>query len=204
MISISVLMNEYGLRHVLRKSGGELFEENGTPVGIKLLDFWQWSSSDLLCNTLRGRLAEFLVASALGVAGGTRVEWDAIDVISPSGVKVEVKSSAYLQSWKGKPSRITFDIQHKLAWDWDANSFPVNPVRSAEVYVFCLLDHQDSKSVDPMNLNQWRFFVIATKELETKLKQQKTLSLATLQALNAKEFKYSELAEAVELIAKSA
>ncbi|MUL34818.1 hypothetical protein [Gloeocapsopsis dulcis] len=108
-------MNEYGLRQVLRKSGKDLFQEDGAPVGIKLLNFWQWSSSDLLSNTLRGRLAEFLVASALGVASGTRVEWDAIDVVSPSGVKVEVKSSAYLQSWRGRPSRITFDIQHKLA-----------------------------------------------------------------------------------------
>lgn len=199
MTSISVLMNEYGHRYVLRKSGEELFQEDGAPVGIKLLDFWKWSSSDLLSNTLRGRLAEFLVASALGVAIGNRIEWDAIDVISPSGVKVEVKSSAYLQSWKGKSSRITFDIQHKLAWDWDVNSFAANPARTADVYVFCLLDHQDPESVDPTNLNQWRFFVLATKELEAKLGQQKTLSLTTLQSLNAKEVKYSDLAKAVEL-----
>lgn len=199
MTSISVLMNEYGHRYVLRKSGEELFQEDGAPVGIKLLDFWKWSSSDLLSNTLRGRLAEFLVASALGVAIGNRIEWDAIDVISPSGVKVEVKSSAYLQSWKGKPSRITFDIQHKLAWDWDVNSFTANPARTADVYVFCLLDHKDPESVDPTNLNQWRFFVLATKELEAKLNQQKTLSLTTLQSLNAFEVRYSDLAEAVEL-----
>jgi len=162
-------MNEYGLRNVLRKSGEEVFQEDSAPVGIKLLDFWQWSSSDLLSNTLRGRLAEFLVASALGVASGTRIEWDAIDLISPSGVKVEVKSSAYLQSWKGKLSRITFDIQHKLAWNWDTNSFAINPARTADVYVFCLFEHQDPESVDPTNLNQWRFFILATKELEAKL-----------------------------------
>lgn len=201
VISIPVLMNEYGFRDVLRRSGKELFQEDGVPVGVKLLDFWQWSSSDLLSNTLRGRLAEFLVASALGVASGTRIEWDAIDLISPSGVKVEVKSSAYLQSWKGKPSRITFDIQHKLAWNWNANSFATSPARTADVYVFCLLEHQDPESVDLMNLNQWRFFVIATKELEAKLGQQKTLGLATLQTLNAREAKYSNLAEVVEYAA---
>jgi len=195
-------MDEHGLRSVFRKSGEEQFQEGGTPVGIKLLDFWQWSSSDLLSNTLRGRFAEFLVSSALGVASGNRIEWDAIDVISQSGVKVEVKSSAYLQSWKGNPSRITFGIQHKLAWDWGIGSFPANPVRTADVYVFCLLDHQDSESVDPMNLNQWRFFVLATKELEAKLGQQKTLSFTTLQSLNPRGVKYSDLAEAVEITAK--
>lgn len=197
-------MDKYGLRHVCRKSGEEQFQEDGTPVGIKLLDFWQWSSSDLLSNTLRGRFAEFLVSSALGVASGNRIEWDSIDVVSQSGVKVEVKSSAYLQSWKGKPSRITFGIQHKLAWDWDVGSFAANSVRTAEVYVFCLLEHQNPESVDPMNLNQWRFFVLATKELEAKLGQQKTLGFTTLQSLNPREVKYSDLAEAVEITAKGA
>lgn len=194
---MTVVMNEYGLRQVLRKSGEEPFQENGTPVGIHLLDFWQWSSSDLLSNALRGRFAEFLVASALGVANGTRVEWDAIDVISSKGIKVEVKSSAYLQSWKGKASRITFDIAHKLAWDWDANSFASNPIRTADVYVFCLLDHQDPETVDPTNLNQWRFWVLATKDLEARVGKQKTLGLATLQNLNAQEVKYSDLAKAI-------
>ncbi|MGB3200275.1 MAG: hypothetical protein WBA99_05200, partial [Nodosilinea sp.] len=136
-------MNEYGLREVPKKTGQEIFQENGLPIGIKLIDFWQWSSSDLLSNTLRGRLAEFIVASALGGTTGTRVEWDSIDIISQTGIKIEVKSSAYLQSWKGKESRITFDIGHKLAWDWDNNSFPANPTRTADVYVFCLLDHRD-------------------------------------------------------------
>lgn len=197
-------MNEYGFRPVLRKSGNELFQEDGRSVGITLLDFWQWSSSDLLSNTLRGRLAEFLVASALGVAAGVRIEWDAIDVTSSSGIKVEVKSSAYLQSWQGNPSRITFGIQPKRAWDWLANRFAANPSRTAEVYVFCLLDHQDPESVDVMNLSQWRFFVLTTKELDASLGQQKTLSLSTLLSLNVREVKYSDLAEAVEFAARGA
>ncbi len=31
----------------------------------KLCDYWKWSSSDLLSNTLRGVLAEYLVVTAL-------------------------------------------------------------------------------------------------------------------------------------------
>ncbi len=193
-------MYEYGLRRVLRKSGEERFQENGRPVEISVLDFWQWSSSDLLSNTLRGRLAEFLVASALNVANTTRVEWDSIDVVSPSGVKIEVKSSAYLQSWKAKPSRITFDIKRRLAWDWQENRFvSEDPSRTADVYVFCLLDHQDPETVDPTNLRQWRFFVISTKELDAKLGDQKSLGLTALHALNPKESDYFNLATTVEL-----
>jgi hypothetical protein len=32
---------------------------------LKLLDFWQWSQPDLLSNTARGVMAEFIVAAAL-------------------------------------------------------------------------------------------------------------------------------------------
>ena len=125
-------MNEFGLRPVLRKSGAESAQGNGTAAGIRLLDFWEWSSSDLLSNTLRGRFAEFLVASALGVADRTRIEWDAIDLASLTGIKVEVKSSAYLQSWKGNPSYISFDIRHRRAWEWERNSYAASPTRSAD------------------------------------------------------------------------
>lgn len=61
-------------------------------------------------------------------------------------------------------------LRHRLAWDWNANSFATSPARTADVYVFCLLEHQDPESVGPMNLNQWWFFVIATKEIEAKLR----------------------------------
>ncbi|MBK6579630.1 MAG: hypothetical protein IPG17_26280 [Sandaracinaceae bacterium] len=46
----------------------------GAPA-LTVLDFWRWSMSDLVSNTARGVLAEFLVGSALGIASGTRVEW---------------------------------------------------------------------------------------------------------------------------------
>jgi len=71
-------------------------------------DFWRFAMSDLLMNNVRGYLAEFLVARAVQ-AVGQRIEWDAFDVLTPDGVKVEVKSSAYLQVWDQRaPSRILF------------------------------------------------------------------------------------------------
>ncbi len=62
--------------------------------------------SDLLSNRNRSIFAEFLVGAALGVLDKPRVEWDAFDLIY-QGKKIEVKSSAYLQSWQqNSPSRI--------------------------------------------------------------------------------------------------
>lgn len=54
-----------------------------------------------------GMLAEFLVAEALGAATRPRSEWDAYDVVTPDGIRVEVKSSAYVQAWApARPSSI--------------------------------------------------------------------------------------------------
>lgn len=51
---------------VLRRSGGERLCANGETLPFSLLDFWQWSVSDLVSNATRGRFAEFIVATALG------------------------------------------------------------------------------------------------------------------------------------------
>ncbi len=72
-------------------------EESQTAPTVK--DFWQWSASDLIGTVMRGVLAEFLVAHALGIdKEGFRVEWDAFDLgtcaADGSRLKVEVKSAA--------------------------------------------------------------------------------------------------------------
>ena len=52
---------------VLRKSGAEPFHASGNNLGFDMQMFWQWAVSDLVSNTARGVLAEFLVARALGI-----------------------------------------------------------------------------------------------------------------------------------------
>lgn len=44
---------------------------------------------------MRGVVAEFLVACDLGIVDGFRAEWGPWDLETKSGIKVEVKSSAY-------------------------------------------------------------------------------------------------------------
>lgn len=65
-----------------------------------MLDFWRWTFSDLRTNIVRGVLAEYPVALAVGDPSPLRQAWDDFDVTTPSGIRVEVKSSAYLQSWR--------------------------------------------------------------------------------------------------------
>lgn len=97
-----------------RLTGGEAFHSDGrTTTDETVCSFWRWAYSTLPANNLRGHLAEFLVASALGVAKGKpRVEWDDCD-LEAHGVRIEVKSSAYLQAWKQERlSAISFGSSH--------------------------------------------------------------------------------------------
>jgi hypothetical protein len=61
-----------------RKTGAEPLTASGEPAGVTVADFWGWSRSDLLDNTERGVLAEFIVATALGApTDGIREGWAA-------------------------------------------------------------------------------------------------------------------------------
>lgn len=99
-----------------RKTGKESFGSGGGSAGFTLLDFWQWTASDLVSNSTRGVLAEFLVARALGLDAGVRDEWQAFDLETSTNKKIEVKSAAYVQSWGQKElSKIVFSTRRSLA-----------------------------------------------------------------------------------------
>jgi hypothetical protein len=181
-----------------RKDGNEPLHIQGSSTGITLLDFWQWSVSDILSNTTRGRLAEFIVASALGLAGEVRNEWDAFDLSTLSGLRIEVKSCAYLQSWfQKKPSSISFVIPKTRAWDSATNTLSAESRRQANLYVFAILAHQDKTTVDPLNLDQWHFYPVLTSELDARTRSQHSITLKSLQKLRPQHIGYYELPGAI-------
>ena len=45
--------------HPSLKTGAEPFHTAGQPIGVRLLEYWRWSASDLLSNTQRGVMAEY-------------------------------------------------------------------------------------------------------------------------------------------------
>jgi hypothetical protein len=99
-------------------------------------------------------------------------------------LKVEVKSSAYLQSWKQKrPSVIQFGIGRKQAWDSETNTSSAKAVRSADIYVFCVFTATDRALADPLDLDQWFFLVCPTAVLDEKCGSQKSIGLSSLEHL---------------------
>lgn len=177
-----------------RKTGEEPIQAvDGQPAG-KLLDFWQWAYSDLVGNTERGAFAEYLVACAIGTQGGTRISWDKYDLLSPEGIALEVKSSGYLQTWHQKKlSSIVFGIQPTYGWNIFTNQYDKQKMRQADIYVFCIHKHKDPKTLDPLDIRQWDFYLMPTKQLNEKLGGQKTISLTSLITLGAVQCPYEEL-----------
>lgn len=74
------------------KIGNEPFSFESQKLDFNLTDFWSWSQSDLLNNTLRGVLAEYIVRQDLGIKKTVRTGWDAYDLETENGIKIEVKS----------------------------------------------------------------------------------------------------------------
>lgn len=169
------------------KAGTEPFHAAGQPTGRTLADYWRWSASDLLSNTQRGVVAEYLVAEALGTAVRPRDEWAAFDVVNQNGDEIEVKSAAYWQSWaQDRPSAIKFRIAPvRQLWNPETNEYKKldPPRRPAKIHVFCVLGRKTDLNPDPLDVSQWKFYVLPTAVLNREGPQQKTISLGPLKAM---------------------
>ncbi len=179
--------------------GDEVFHTGGAAQGFTVLDFWRWSMADLVSNATRGVLAEFIVAQALGIAiTGVREEWAPYDLRTVEGVTIEVKSAAYLQSWvQRRLSSILFNVGKRRVWDAATNQLSAEPLRPASVYVFALLAHQDRATLDPLNLDQWRFYVLSTHEIDQRERSQHSITLSSLERMGARPYPFAELRAAV-------
>lgn len=181
------------------KTGAEKITYNGTETEYNLLDFWRWSVSDVLSNVTRGRFAEFIVGTALGINPlNLRDEWDAFDLITDDGIKIEIKSASYIQSWnQNQLSRISFSIKKSRYWDAVNNMKRSEPKRHADLYVLCHLKHIDQATIDPLKMEQWDFYVLPTFRLDNYERSQSSITINSLRKLT-QPIKYSELKTEIE------
>lgn len=157
-------------------------------------DFWAFAMSDLRTNNVRGYLAEFLVATAVG-AGGSRIEWDAYDVLTPEGLRVEVKSAGHLQTWdQRRLSRISFGSMKGRTWSPELGE-SVSATLNADVYVFAVQTAVKHELYDPLDIGQWQFYVLARDIVEAT--GYASIGLPTLRSLSDGAVPYDALADAI-------
>ena len=99
---------------------------------------------------------------------------------------MEVKSSAYLQSWhQTTVSAPSFSIRKAKEWSPETNEFGEERLRHSDVYVFCLLAYKgDKRMLDPLDLSQWEFYVVKTSEIDRIFGERSNISINRVKDLS--------------------
>ncbi len=190
-------MAKYG-----RFVGNEKFIINGNPTEATIVSFWSWDYSELDSNIVRSVLAEYIVATALGITKEPGEEyrqmWRPYDLMY-QGIRIEVKSASTIQTWETRhKGKHTFSIAPaKVPNEYGdyADDAPVQ--RNSDIYIFCLFE-PDDENTSPLNLNAWRFLVLPTHILNDMSLTQKTIGISSLMKLNPVECKYEKLKAIVD------
>lgn len=182
----------------MRLTGEEHFLFPDGTDNNTLKGFWQWAYSDLVGNSERGALAEYIVACALGVNQTVRVSWDKYDLLSKDGITIEVKTSGYIQTWEQKSlSKLIFGIQPTYGWDSESNEYDEIQKRQSEIYVFCVHKHTEQETINPLDISQWDFYLLPTKLINSKFQSQKTATLSALIKAGAELCEYCNLSQRI-------
>lgn len=177
-------------------NGDEKLISDGVYLPYTMLNFWQWSLSNIQFGMTRGTFADFIVRCSLDSGGiitrpdiGTGFEpYDLEGPVIPSTGRVsriEVKSSAYLNSETCKYSeRASFSIAPaRVPIDGDYKKDSPQQ-RNNDLYVFCLYTATDNRR-NILDLSWWEFFVLPTYRIEENknLCKQKTISIKRVKEL---------------------
>lgn len=188
----------YKRKEVSKLTGDELFINTGN-AQFRVLDFWQYAFSNLNSNVLRGALAEFLVEAALKKIDeiDIRNPWGDYDVVYDKKT-IEVKCCSYLQDWdQVKLSNILWSgLKAKTLYWNDAvakQKKDETPEYKAQYYVLALLDHKEIATLNILDLNQWKFFVLTQDELRTLTNNGKSVSLSRLEKYGVASHVFGEL-----------
>lgn len=173
---------QIGKEHTTEKpellSGNERFTLNGVDLGLTVKDYWQFQFSNLIDNL--GFVAEFLVAKALAKDNPDNANgWTLFDA-QYRGKRIEVKSTSYWQSWKKSHAiseQRTFSIKKTHVEYQNSKS---EKERQNDIYIFCLDKGKTEESANPLNLENWIFYIVPTSIINKLFGDQKTLSLKKL------------------------
>lgn len=162
-------------------SGLEKFTLNGIPVGLSIKDFWQFQYSNIW--DMQEYIAEFLVAKALELEVPQNCNgWTLWDILYKN-TRIEIKTTSYYHSWSpdGKISnRRVFGISKAFTKYKDSTS---EFKRQNDIYIFCLNTGNTREESNPLHLENWQFYIVPTKVINEKCKDNKTISLGKVQKL---------------------
>jgi hypothetical protein len=178
------------------------FSFDGNKLTFSVADCLNYTFGDLINNTNRGAVAEFIVAKALGINTDIpRKDWLDYD-LNYNGVKIEVKASGYIQSWNEDNdfiSNIKYSIKPSKDYDDDHRMFSGDRRRKSDLYIFCLLTEKSKDKVDATDLNQWVFYAVQTAQINEKCGSHSSITLSQLKSIfHVKELNFYNLKTEVD------
>ena len=137
---------------------------NNKETDLSLLELWQWKFSDIY--DLQDVIAEYIVEKALGMKESFNVGYWTLYDIEYRGKRIEIKETGYYHSWQKEGDKIseqrTFSIT-KAYSNYKDNSSTYE--RQNDIYVFCLNIGRTREESNPMELNNWEFYIVPTKKI---------------------------------------
>ncbi len=134
----------------------------------------------LTCAMTRSRGSSPSGSSAYcsGSRCNRQLHWANTDFVTETGVRIEVKSSSYWQSWKcwgdgGKPRSVrvagkTEERRITFAGLKVRDNTPGSlPEYRSDLYVFCFQAQRDPRLWNALDLSQWEFYMLTRAEMET-------------------------------------
>ncbi len=127
-------------------------------------------------------MAEFIVAKALNIPLSVRNTWDNYDLKTPDGIKIEIKSGAFLQGWEqDELSKIVFTGLCGQAWDTENSRRDGDEQFRADIYIFVVQNAKKHDEFSQLDLAQWEFYLLPHKVLQNR--GTKSMSLTALKKL---------------------
>ncbi len=170
------------LRTTNERFAPRIYLPEETPTGINrrlentsLLDFWKWAFSDLCDDDLKGIFAEWIVLKLLEIPSVRRVNWANSDIITPEGVRIEIKATSYWQSWKIldeqgalrpvplHPVSPKTQIRFSGLKARDAVAVPNSnepQIFKSHIYIFAFQRERQFERWNAMDLSQWEFYAL--------------------------------------------
>jgi len=127
-----------------------------------------------------------------------RGDWSIFD-LKYRDCGIEVKSASYHQRWhQDGLSRISFGVSKRKGWDANTNKSDQVSKRHADIYVLSLLAEKDRDKVNPLNMDQWRFWVVSTSFLDRRRRSQDSITYNSLIKEVGEPISYGKLKIAVD------
>ena len=166
-------------------------------------EFWKWFRPSLAENWMRGVVGEYWVAKAIGLTNEIRKGWGSWDLETTDGIRIEVKTTGYRQSWHkpsdkmAVPKFVVPKVRVKID---ETRNLKSGRYRPAHVYVLCFHKERETDKLVPLDTSQWEFYVVPTKVLDENVNpdiKSPSINMRILGELCVAPVKFAALKDAI-------